>query len=79
MSIVTVSSKNQIVIPKEIRERMAIVPKQKVMITEINGKLCITPVKPGMEGKELAKVAVRKKKEIEPIAKKATGLSKSLR
>ena len=76
MSIVTVSSRNQIVIPKELRKRMAIVPKQKVMITEINGKLCITPVKPGMEGKELANVVARKKKEIEPVAKKNTSLSK---
>ena len=76
MSIVTVSSKNQIVIPKELRKRMAIVPKQKVMIAEINGKLCITPVKQGMEGKELAGVSDAKKTEIEPIAKKNTSLSK---
>ncbi len=76
MSIVTVSSRNQIVIPKELRKRMAIVPKQKLMIVEMGGKLCITPVKQGSGGKELAKVVARKKKEIELVTKKNTGLSK---
>lgn len=39
MTSVTVSPKYQIVIPKEIRESMGIVPSQKVQITSTKGEL----------------------------------------
>jgi AbrB family looped-hinge helix DNA binding protein len=46
MTLTTVSSKYQIVIPKEIRERMNIKPGQKLQFVEINGRIVIIQVLP---------------------------------
>ena len=46
MTSVTVSPKYQIVIPKEIRESMGIVPGQKVQITSYQGRIEVIPLKP---------------------------------
>lgn len=46
MTSVTVSPKYQIVIPKEIRESMGIVPGQKVRITPYQGRIEVIPLKP---------------------------------
>jgi len=46
MTLTTVSSKYQIVIPKEIRERMNILPGQKLKFIEINGRIEIIKVFP---------------------------------
>ena len=46
MNVTTVSSKYQIVIPKEIRERLKIFPGQKLQMIEINGRIEILRVLP---------------------------------
>jgi AbrB family looped-hinge helix DNA binding protein len=45
MEAVTVSSKYQIVIPKEIREAMGIKPGDKIRIFRYNGRLELVPVR----------------------------------
>lgn len=49
MTLVTVSPKYQIVIPKEIRESMGIVSGQKVQITSYQGRIEVIPLKPMKE------------------------------
>ncbi|TVP57584.1 MAG: AbrB/MazE/SpoVT family DNA-binding domain-containing protein [Halomonadaceae bacterium] len=49
MTSVTVSPKYQIVIPKEIRESMGILPGQKVQITSYQGRIEVIPLKPMKE------------------------------
>ena len=46
MTSVTVSSKYQIVIPKDIRESMGIVSGQKVQIMSYDGRIEVIPLKP---------------------------------
>lgn len=46
MTITTVSSKYQIVIPKEIRERLKIRPGQKLQMIEIGRRIELIPVEP---------------------------------
>jgi AbrB family looped-hinge helix DNA binding protein len=46
MTLTTVSSKYQIVIPKEIRERFNIRPGQKLQMIEINGRIEILRILP---------------------------------
>jgi AbrB family looped-hinge helix DNA binding protein len=46
MTFSTVSPKYQIVIPKEIRERLKIVPGQKIKMILINGRVEIIPIQP---------------------------------
>lgn len=45
MSIVTISPKYQIVIPKEIREKLKLKPGQKLQISEFGGSIRYSPVK----------------------------------
>lgn len=58
MAITTISSKYQIVIPKEIRERLKLKPGQKIGIL--------------MKGKQAVLVPVRPIEELEGIAKGAS-------
>lgn len=44
MGAVMVSNKGQIVIPKELREKYGIEPKNKVEVTEIDARICIIPL-----------------------------------
>jgi len=46
MNVTTVSSKYQIVIPKEIRERLKIFPGQKLQMIEIGRRIELIPVEP---------------------------------
>ncbi len=46
MNVVTVSSKYQIVIPKEIRERMDIRPGQKIQAFEFEDRIELVPLQP---------------------------------
>jgi AbrB family looped-hinge helix DNA binding protein len=55
MTAVTVSPKYQIVIPKEIRESMGIVPGQKVQIMSYQGRIEVIPLKPMKEMKGFLK------------------------
>jgi len=46
MGVVTVSSKFQIVIPLDVRERMNLKPGQKVIVVEKDGVVHLIPEKP---------------------------------
>jgi AbrB family looped-hinge helix DNA binding protein len=46
LPIVTVSSKFQVVIPLEVRERMSLKPGQKVVVIEKDGVVHLIPEKP---------------------------------
>ena len=46
MEPVTVSSKYQVVIPKEIRKSMNIRPGAKMQVFEIDGRIELVPVRP---------------------------------
>ena len=46
MPAVTVSPKYQVVIPKEIREEMAIKPGQKVQMMIFKGNIVLVPLRP---------------------------------
>jgi len=52
MSTVTVSSKYQVVIPKDVRDRLKIEPGQKVEAFAVGGRVEFVPVRPisDMEG-----------------------------
>jgi AbrB family looped-hinge helix DNA binding protein len=49
MGVVTVSSKYQIVIPKDVREKMNLKPGQKVIVVEKDGVVHLIPEKPVKE------------------------------
>ncbi len=46
MSVVTVSSKFQVVIPAKVREKMNLKPGQKVIVVEKDGVVHMIPEKP---------------------------------
>jgi len=46
MSVVTVSSKYQVVIPEDVREKMNLKPGQKVIVVEKDGVVHLIPQKP---------------------------------
>ena len=46
MSTVTVSSKYQVVIPKDVRDRLGIRPGQKVEAFALGGRIEFVPVRP---------------------------------
>lgn len=51
MTVVTVSPKYQVVIPKEVRESMGIVSGQKVQILTYRNRIELIPIKPIKEMK----------------------------
>ena len=51
MSTVTISSKYQIVIPKDVRDRLNIAPGQKVEAFAVAGRIELVPVRPVAEMK----------------------------
>ena len=55
MPEVTVSPKYQVVIPKEIREEMAIKPGQKVQMMIFKGNIVLVPLRPIEELRGLLK------------------------
>lgn len=46
MSRVTISSKYQVVIPKDVRDRLKIRPGQKVEAFAVGGRIELVPVRP---------------------------------
>lgn len=51
MTVVTVSSKYQIVIPKGVRESMGIRPGQKMRVFPLGGHAVVVPVRPMREAR----------------------------
>ena len=49
MGVVTVSSKYQVVIPRDVREKMNLKPGQKVIVVEKDGMVHLIPEKPVKE------------------------------
>lgn len=49
MSVVTVSPKFQVVIPRHIRESLKLAPGQKVQAFEYDGRVEFVPVRPAKE------------------------------
>jgi AbrB family looped-hinge helix DNA binding protein len=46
MSVVTISPKYQVVIPKSIRERLELKPGQKIQAVAYEGRIELIPVRP---------------------------------
>jgi len=46
MSLITVSPKFQVVIPKEIREKLALVPGQKIQAIAYENRIELIPIQP---------------------------------
>jgi len=46
MTVVTVSSKYQVVIPKDVRERLGLSPGQKVEALAVGGRVELVPIEP---------------------------------
>ena len=55
MTVVTVSSKFQIVIPKSVREKIGLKPKEKLIVVEKDGIITLIPQLPIKEMKGSAK------------------------
>jgi AbrB family looped-hinge helix DNA binding protein len=55
MSTVTVSPKFQVVIPAEVRTRLALKPGMKMMVLEVPGGLRLMPVKPASAFRGIAR------------------------
>ncbi|MFP4379992.1 MAG: AbrB/MazE/SpoVT family DNA-binding domain-containing protein [Candidatus Sumerlaeia bacterium] len=55
MKAVTVSPKYQIVIPKEVRERMDIVPGQKLRVLSFDDRIELVRVRPMSESRGILK------------------------
>jgi len=55
MGVVTLSSKYQIVIPLDVREKMNLKPGQKVIVIEKDGVVHLIPEKPMKESRGFVK------------------------
>ena len=67
MATVTISSKFQIVIPKEVRERLHLSPKQRFQVIEKGGIIALVPEIPlkSLKGfaKKMSRSGLREKKD----------------
>ncbi len=55
MQTVTISPKYQVVIPKEIRDRLGLLPGQKVQAIAYGGRIELIPVRPARQMKGFLK------------------------
>ena len=71
-AIITASSRGQIVIPKDIRRNLNIVPGKRLSIKEVSGRILITPLPDDPvesfcgifeEGPSLTKALIQERKE----------------
>jgi AbrB family looped-hinge helix DNA binding protein len=67
MSITTISTKFQIVIPKDVREKLNLSPQQRLQVLEKGGVITLVPEVPlmSLKGalKGMSKTGVREKKD----------------
>ena len=55
METVTISPKYQVVIPKEIRDRLGLLPGQKIQAIAYGGRIELIPVRPAQQMKGFLK------------------------
>ena len=67
MDTVTVSSKYQIVIPQDVREKIELKPGQKIVVIEKDGIVHLIPQKPIKEMRGFIKEWIRVKSEMKRI------------
>lgn len=69
MATTTISSKFQVVIPKEVRDKLHLTPRQRLLVIEKGGVITLVPEVPirSLEGalKGMTTTDVREKKERE--------------
>ena len=69
MATITISSKFQVVIPKEVRDKLHLTPRQRLLIVEKGGVITLVPEVPlkSLKGalKGMATTDVREKKDRE--------------
>jgi AbrB family looped-hinge helix DNA binding protein len=67
MATTTISSKFQIVIPKEVREKLQLAPSQRLQVVEKGGVITLVPEVPlkSLKGalKGMSKTDIREKKD----------------
>ena len=67
MATTTISSKFQVVIPKEVREKLRLAPQQRLQVVEKGGVITLVPEVPlrSLKGtlKGMSKTNVREKKD----------------
>jgi len=80
-AIITASSRGQIVIPKDIRRDLNIVPGKKLSIKEVSGRILITPLPDDPvasfcgifeEGSSLTKALIQERKEDKALETRKT-------
>ena len=66
MATTTISSKFQVVIPKEVRDKLRLIPSQRLQVVEKGGVITLVPEVPlvSLKGalKGMSKAGVREKK-----------------
>ena len=67
MSMTTISPKFQIVIPKDVREKLHLIPQQRLQVLEKGGVITLAPPVPlkSLKGalKGMSKTGIREKKD----------------
>lgn len=67
MAMTTISTKFQIVIPKEVREKLHLSPRQRLQVVEKSGVITLVPEMPlkSLKGalKGMSKTDIREKKD----------------
>lgn len=69
MAITTISSKFQIVIPKEVRDKLHLTPRQRLLIVEKGGVITLVPevpiksLKGGLKGMAMTEVRAKQDRE----------------
>ncbi len=67
MSMTTISPKFQIVIPKDVREKLHLIPQQRLQVLEKGGVITLVPEVPlkSLKGalKGMSKTGIREKKD----------------
>lgn len=67
MSVTTISTKFQIVIPKDVREKLHLSPQQRLQVLEKGGVITLVPEVPlkSLKGalKGMSKTGIREKKD----------------
>jgi AbrB family looped-hinge helix DNA binding protein len=78
--VTKVSSKGQVVIPKEIRERLGILPREKIIVMTRGEEIILKKARrPGLEelSEKIASVAEKKKVNVDKLIEEAVRWARS--